>query len=86
VVRVAVHRDLLNFRRGFERGQIAVGVIIQPNYRETYYCFEHFRYLNEPLCGESPILYCCPRGPGLTEPSERKNRNYGPCLMPSKTA
>lgn len=79
-----VHRDLLKFRRGFKRGQIAVGVIIQPNYRETHYCFEHFRHLNEPLFGEIPVLYCCPRGPGLTEPPVRPNRNYGTFLMPKK--
>jgi hypothetical protein len=59
-----VHRDLLKFRRGVKRGQIIAGAIIQPNYRETFYCFEHFRYLNEPLFGEIPIVYCCPRGPG----------------------
>ena len=56
-----VHRDLLKFRRGFLRGQIAAGVIIQPNYRETYYCYEHFRLLNEPLFGEIPVLYLCPK-------------------------
>jgi hypothetical protein len=62
-----VHRELLKFRRGFERRQIAVGAIIQPNYRETHYCFEHFRHVNEPLFGHIPVLYCCPRGPGLEE-------------------
>jgi hypothetical protein len=78
-----VHRDLLKFRRGFERGQIAVGVIIQPNYYNTHYCYEHFRPLNEPLFGEIPILYCCPRGPGLKEPTVRKRRGK-PFLMPKQ--
>ncbi len=80
-----VHRDLLKYRRGFERGQIAVGVVIQPNYRETYYCYEHFRPLNEPLFGEIPVLYCCPRGPGLREPPVRSTRGK-PFLMPGKIA
>jgi hypothetical protein len=80
-----VHRDLLKFRRGFNRGQIAVGVVIQPNYHETHYCYEHFVPLNEPLFGEIPVLYCCPRGPGLKEPRERSTRGK-PFLMPKKTA
>jgi hypothetical protein len=77
-----VHRDLLKFRRGLHRGQIVAGVIIQPNYRETHYCFEHFRHLNEPLFGEIPVLYCCPRGPGLEEPPVRRTRGK-PFLMPN---
>lgn len=81
-----VHRDLLKFRRGFERGQIAVGAIIQPNYRETYYCFEHFRLLNEPLFSQIPILYCCPRGPGLREPPAQRRLKYREYLMPRTSA
>jgi hypothetical protein len=77
-----VHRDLLKFRRGFHRGQIVAGVIIQPNYRDTHYCYEHFRHLNEPLFGDIPVLFCCPRGPGLEEPPVRV-RKYGPFLMPN---
>ena len=78
-----VHRDLLKFRRGFERGQIAAGVIIQPNYKETHYCYEHFVPLNEPLFGGIPVLYCCPRGPGLKEPTERPQRSK-PFLWPKQ--
>jgi hypothetical protein len=59
-----VHRDLLKFRRGVHRGQIVAAVIIQPNYRETHYCYEHFRHINEPLFGDLPVVYGCPRGPG----------------------
>jgi len=77
-----VHRDMLKFRRGLERGQIVAGVIVQPDYYDTYYCFEHWRHLNEPLFGELPVVYCCPRGPGLREPPLRKNRNYSAFLMP----
>ena len=76
-----VHRDLLKFRRGIERGQIIAGVVIQPNYRETHYCFEHFLGLNEPLFGDLPVLFCCPRGPGLEEPPVRTRRGK-PFLMP----
>jgi hypothetical protein len=60
------------------------GVVIQPNYRETFYCFEHFRPLNEPLFGEIPVLYCCPRGPGLEEPPVRRIGSK-PFLMPRVT-
>jgi hypothetical protein len=80
-----VHRDLLKFRRGFRRGQIAAGVIIQPDYGETHYCFEHFRPLNEPLFGKIPIVYCCPRGPGLKEPTVRRTQGK-PFLMPKRKA
>jgi hypothetical protein len=80
-----VHRDLLKFRRGFERGQIAAGVVIQPDYYDTHYCYEHFLALNEPLFGEIPVVYCCPRGPGLREPPVR-SRKYGPFLMPNEKA
>jgi len=43
-----VHRDLLKFRRGVARGQIVAGIVIQPDYYDTYYCFEHFLQINEP--------------------------------------
>jgi hypothetical protein len=76
--------DLLKFRRGFERGQIAAGVILQPFYYDTYYCFEHMRHLNEPLFGHIPILFCCPRGPGLKEPAMTRPVNYGPYAMPKR--
>ncbi len=58
-----VHRDLLKFRRGFGRGQSAVGVIIQPNYRETYYCYEHFRLLNERSSARSRFSIAAREGP-----------------------
>ena len=40
--------------------------------------------LNEPLVGEIPILFVCPRGPGLTEPVDAKKLNFAPYLMPKK--
>jgi hypothetical protein len=74
--------DLLKFRRGVIRGQIEIGVILQPFYADTFCCFEHMRHLNEPLFGRIPILFCCPRGPGLKEPAKVRKVNYGPYLMP----
>jgi hypothetical protein len=78
--------DLLKFRRGVARGQIEIGVILQPFYADMYYCFEHMRHLNEPLFGDIPILFCCPRGPGLKEPAKVRSVTYQPYLMPRKAA
>lgn len=78
--------DLLKFRRGVGRGQIEIGVILQPFYADTYYCFEHMRHLNEPLFGDIPILFCCPRGPGLTEPAKVRAVTYQSYLMPRRAA
>lgn len=77
-----VHRDLLKFRRGLARGQIVVGVVLQPDYSTTHYCWEHVRHLNEPLFGDLPVAFCCPRGPGLKEPTPRKKTKYRPYLFP----
>jgi hypothetical protein len=79
-----IQNDLLKFRRGFERGQIEIGVLLQPFYYDMYYCFEHMRYLNEPLFGHIPVLFCCPRGPGLKEPARVRRVRYGDFLMPGK--
>jgi hypothetical protein len=68
----AINNDLLKFRRGFYRGQIAAGVLLQPNYYDLYYCYEHKRHLNEPLFSKIPIAFICPRGPGLKEPTAVK--------------
>jgi len=79
-----IYNDLLKFRRGYERGQIGVAVILQPNYATVRYCFEHMRYLNEPLVGHIPILFVCPRGPGLEEPADTKKRTLLPYRFPKK--
>jgi hypothetical protein len=55
---------------------------LQPHYHDLYYCFSHKLYLNEPLFGDLPIAFVCPRGPGLKEPSPRRTPKYGPYLMP----
>jgi hypothetical protein len=77
-----IYNDLLKFRRGYERGQIGAGVILQPHAATLLYCFEHMLHLNEPLVGHIPILFVCPRGPGLKEPVARKLRKFSPYPMP----
>lgn len=77
-----IYNDLLKFRRGHHRGQIAAGVILQPNYATLHYCFEHMRHLNEPLVGHIPILFVAPRGPGLKEWTESKKLNFKPYRFP----
>ena len=79
-----IYNDLLKFRRGHARGQIAAGVILQPDYATLHYCFEHMRHLNEPLVGHIPILFVCARGPGLKEPVSRKLRQFSPYPMPQR--
>lgn len=79
-----IYNDLLKFRRGYERGQISAGVILQPHYATLRYCYEHMLKLNEPLVGHIPILFVCPRGPGLKEPVPPKSRKFSPYLMPKK--
>ena len=82
----AIYNDLLKFRRGHARGQIVAGVILQPHYATLRYCFEHMLKLNEPLVGHIPILFICPRGPGLDEPAELKKRGAEPYRFPKKSS
>jgi hypothetical protein len=79
-----INNDLLRFRRGFSRGQIVAGVLLQPHYYDLFYCFEHKLHLNEPLFTGIPIAFVCPRGPGLKEPKTVRTPKYGPYLMPRK--
>ncbi len=80
-----IYNDLLKFRRGHARGQIVAGVILQPDHATLHYCFEQMRHLNEPLVGHIPILFVCPRGPGLNEWSEPKKRTFSPYRFPKST-
>lgn len=80
-----IYNDLLKFRRGYQRGQIAAGVILQPHYATLRYCYEHMLKLNEPLVGHIPILFVCARGPGLEEPAPPKSRTFSPYLMPKRS-
>jgi hypothetical protein len=80
-----IYNDLLKFRRGHARGQIVAGVILQPHYATLRYCYEHMLKLNEPLVGHIPLLFICPRGPGLDEPTEPTKRKYRPYRFPNKS-
>jgi len=42
------------------------------------------RLLNEPLIGHIPIIWVCPRGPGLKEPTTPNARKFAEYLMPKK--
>ena len=44
-----VWTDLLKFRRGIQRHQIAVGVILHDNPANLYYVYHHLRLISEPL-------------------------------------
>jgi hypothetical protein len=77
-----VWTDLLKFRRGLHRGQIAAGVILHDNPENLAYVFEHLRLLSEPLFGELPVVYCAPSGPGLDNPVPSSNLVYRPFVMP----
>ena len=77
-----IYNDLLKFRRGHARGQMVAVVILQPHFATLRYCFEHMRYLNEPLVGHIPILFVCARGPGLQEPTQPKKRTLTPYRFP----
>jgi hypothetical protein len=79
-----INNDLLKFRRGIERGQIVAGVILQPDYATLHYSYEHSRHVHEPLFGDIPIAFVCPRGPGLEEPTEQTKRTFAPYLMPKQ--
>jgi hypothetical protein len=77
-----IYNDLLKFRRGYERGQIGAGVILQQHFATLNYCFEHMLKLNEPLVGHIPILFVCARGPGLKDPVAPQVKTFSPFLFP----
>jgi hypothetical protein len=78
-----VWNDLLKFRRGIERGQIAVGVILHDNPESLSYVYNHLRLISEPLFGLLPVAFVAPEGEGLKEPSETPIREYAPYHMPA---
>jgi hypothetical protein len=73
-----VNNDLIMFWRGFQRGQIAVGVLIQPDPATVRYCFEQMRLLTEPLFGHVPITFMAPDGAGLKQSIGDKIKTYKP--------
>lgn len=81
-----VWNDLLKFRRGIERGQIAVGVILHDNPASLSYVYDHLRLISEPLFGTLPVAFVAPEGDGLAEPSVAAVRQYAPYRIPSDSS
>jgi hypothetical protein len=82
IERWEVWNDLLKFRRGLRRGQIAAGLLLHDNVSNLNYVYEHLRWLSEPLFGDLPVLYAAPRGPGLSEEWHASRITYGPYRFP----
>ena len=74
--------DLLKFRRGIHRGQIAAGVILHDNPANLAYVFEHLRLLSEPLFGDLPVLFIAPAGSGLEATYVPTKKQFKPYLTP----
>jgi hypothetical protein len=60
-----VWNDLLKFRRGFDRGQIAAGIILRDNPANLRYVFDHLRLMTDAMFADVSILYAAPKGGGL---------------------
>lgn len=81
-----INNDFLKFWRAHTRGQIAVGVIIQPDPATLHYCFDQMRLLTEPLFGQLPIVFIAPDGEGLKQHSPPKPKKLKPFPMPSTSS
>jgi hypothetical protein len=73
-----VWNDLLKFRRGLQRRQIAAGLVLHDNVSNLNYVYEHLRLVSEPLFGELPVLYAAPAGPGLNDTWRPRGISYAP--------
>ena len=82
IERWEITNDLIKFWRGFTRGQIAAGVLIQEDPGTVHYCFDQMRLLTEPLFGHLPIAFLAPDGPGLMQSISGKVVKYAPFPMP----
>lgn len=78
IERWEVWNDLLKFRRGIQRGQIAAGVILHDSLESLTYVFEHLRLVSEPLFSELPILFVAPAGEGLKNAANPRALHFGP--------
>jgi hypothetical protein len=78
-----INNDLIKFWRGFTRGQIAVGVLVQPDPATVRYCFDQMRLLTRPLFGHLPIVFIAPDGVGLKQSASGKPRKQAPFPMPA---
>jgi hypothetical protein len=78
-----VWTDLLKFRRGIQRHQIAVGVILHDNPANLYYVYHHLRLISEPLFSALPVVFAAPEGEGLETAAPPSNRRFAPYRMPN---
>ena len=78
-----VWTDLLKFRRGIQRHQIAVGVILHDNSANLYYVYHHLRLISEPLFSALPVVFAAPEGEGLETAAPPSNRRFAPYRMPN---
>jgi hypothetical protein len=81
-----VWTDLLKFRRGIQRHQIAVGVILHDNPANLYYVYHHLRLISEPLFSALPVVFAAPEGEGLETAAPPSNRRFAPYRMPNDPA
>jgi hypothetical protein len=77
-----VWTDLLKFRRGLSRGQIAVGLILHDCPANLAYVYQHLRLISEPLFGSLPIAFAAPEGEGLMMPHPPSGTHFAPYRMP----
>lgn len=77
-----VWNDLLKFRRGLHRGQIAAGVILHDCPANLAYVHDHLRHLAGPLFDDLPVLFVAPEGQGLAQAFVASKRKYAPYRMP----
>jgi hypothetical protein len=82
-LRWEVWTDLLKFRRGIQRHQIAVGVILHDNPANLYYVYHHLRLISEPLFSALPVVFAAPEGEGLETAAPPSNRRFAPYRMPN---
>jgi hypothetical protein len=78
-----VWTDLLKFRRGIQRRQIAVGVILHDNPESLAYVYNHLRLISEPLFATLPVVFAAPEGEGLKGPSAKAVHRFAAYRMPN---
>jgi hypothetical protein len=78
-----IHNDLLKFWRASTRGQIAAGVIVQPDPATLRYCHGQMRLMTAPLFGHIPIVFVAPDGEGLKQATTREPKTFAPYPMPA---
>lgn len=81
-----VWTDLLKFRRGIQRRQIAVGVILHDNPANLHYVYHHLRLISEPLFSALPVMFAAPEGEGLETAAPPSSRRFAPYRMPNDPA